>query len=1117
MSAWGTNSVTCNCLIDTGACYTVIEKGLWEQLNTDVLPLPMPKLQGAGGEALKVCGVTRIYFLSLLKEFPCVIVEGLKHDLIIGLDILKPGQAKIDLKARRLTLFDTTYNLRLTRLPIGQVTTLTEEYANYFPGLFATEQNPVGYCDLLPMRVHTEGPPVKQKAYRVPLSKRIIIEGEIHKMLEAGVIKPSTSEYASPVVLVRKGDGTYRFCISYIELNKTIKDCSYPLPSIRFILDSLAGSVIFSTIDCSSAFWSVIVDSRDTHKLAFTTHLGLYESLRSPYGLKTSPTHFQRLMNLILAPYIGKFAQVYIDDVIIYSKRVQDHPDHVKVVLKAIAFAGLKLKEKKCKFHQKEVLILGFIVSAEGIRPNPERVSAINDMPAPTNLKQVRSFLGSCNYYRSHVPGFANIASPLVALTRKNVPFNFGPEQMEAFNELKRQLMSPRVMAHPTVGREYEIFVDASNKALGGILAQRDDEGRLKVIHYMSKMLSGPQTRYSTIEKEALAVLVALKTFRPYVFGEKILLRSDHKPLAALFKKNIQNSRVLAWQIAIADYDVRVAYIKGKENVTADHLRRIEWDNGGTSVVESGPLINGPFGSQLDVRGEGTPLMDASEMAEAGCSYVATILLINLGTPGFERILDFVKEVPVQCFSVRPRERPGMVCEETMGVVRPSRRPKMVFGGTISVIGLTHAEKEILERRLAVDNIRKRHLAAMQQKEYAVEWKLAQEDNKSSPEWVLIEGLLFRLSRGSKREKFVCRLVLPEQGGFRKKIIQNAHGQLAHMSTLKTYLKIADYYYFENMRRYIEAYLKQCPECSLNKAAPYTTAMGEMQAVDKAFNFVALDLIGPLEKSHHNNTYCLVVVCYLTRFIDAEPIPDKSALSVCAAFGNITCRLGMPATILSDRGREFNNKLLATFCNQSGIKHKFTAPYSPKSNGLVERYNASLKSGITHLVGNNPANWEKVLPRVLLAIRLAEAVHGFSPFYLMFGRDYMLQATPTHTTSGEPLCLWLEQLQEAREYAMKNIVESRRYNRKRLAKSNVPNFKPGDRVLLKAEPQRLTFTSKYDPTPYKIKRLYGSAVIVENQRKKRRVVNKCHLKLAPALGKLAKIKRPRRKVVKRNN
>ena len=379
---------------------------------------------------------------------------------------------------------------------------------------FQCEGEPLGRTDKVKHHIETTDPtPIKQRARRFPIHQRDEGNKIVEEMLSADVIEPSSSPWSSPVVLVKKKDGSTRFCIDYRKLNAvSIKD-SYPLPRIDDSLDALAGAKCFSTLDLASGYWQVGMTEEAKRKSAFVTPGGLFQFKCMPFGLCNAPSTFERLMEQVLAGLQWQICLVYLDDVIVYSRDFTEHVERLEIILKRISEAGLKLKPKKCHFFCERVIYLGHKVSAEGIATDPEKVRAVQDWGVPKNLTDVRSFLGLCSYYRRFIPQFSTIAKPLTRLTEKDHGFRWGDEQEEAWATLKHKLLSAPVLAYPDPQKEFILDTDASAFGIGAVLSQVQD-GQERVIAYGSRCLTKEERRYCVTRKELLAVVYFLKHFR---------------------------------------------------------------------------------------------------------------------------------------------------------------------------------------------------------------------------------------------------------------------------------------------------------------------------------------------------------------------------------------------------------------------------------------------------------------------------------------------------------------------------------------------------------------------------------------------------------------------------
>jgi hypothetical protein len=448
------------------------------------------------------------------------------------------------------------------------------------PDLFASSDLDLSQTDTVKMKVDTgDSAPIKLKPYRTPLNKRKVIDKAIDDMLEAKVIERSQSPWSFPVVVVDKSDGTKRFCVDFRQLNKVTKSMSYPLPLIDDILAQLGEAKYFTCLDLKSGYWQVKMEEKDKEKTAFATpHRGLFQFLVMPFGLANAPSVFMMLMNVVLQGLEG-FACAYLDDVIIFSKTAEEHARHIQQVFERLRMHNLKLKLKKCKFFQEETEYLGFVISKDGVKPNPNKVEAIRRMAAPSNVREVRSFVGMCSYYRRFIPNFSEIAEPIVALTRKYARFVWTETCQKAFDFIKKSLSVVPLLAFPDPNQPYILYTDASDSCIGACLAQEvpctNGNKEEKPIYFLSHKLSDTQCRWSTIEKEAFAIHYALQKLDFYLHNAKFTIRTDHRPLRYLLESPMQNRKIQMWALSLSGYDCQIEYIPGPQNVLADLLSRL--------------------------------------------------------------------------------------------------------------------------------------------------------------------------------------------------------------------------------------------------------------------------------------------------------------------------------------------------------------------------------------------------------------------------------------------------------------------------------------------------------------------------------------------------------------
>ena len=441
--------------------------------------------------------------------------------------------------------------------------------------VFALDSSELGTTSLAEHVIKTgDHPPTRQPVRRMPFALRDKVNSLVEEMLSQGVIVPSASPWASPVVLVRKKDGGIRFCVDYRKLNSVTKLDEFPLPRIDDTLDLLAGARYFTTLDLASGYWQVPMELSSQEKTAFSTHSGLYEFKKMPFGLVNAPATFQRLMEVALTGLARGGCHVYLDDVLVFGKSLEEHNRNLNQVLERIRAAGLRLKPKKCRIAQLTVEYLGHVVSAQGVQTDPKKLQAMAQYPTPTDVKSLRSFLGLTSYYRRFVPAFSRVASPLYALTKKDVSFIWGPECQQAFERLKELLRTPPVLRFPDFTCPFILETDASGTGLGAVLAQEQPDGAVHPIAYASRSLQKHEQNYGITELEALGVVWAVKNFRAYLYAHKCTVFTDHEALKSLLNTPQPSGKLARWGMALQELDLTIVHRAGKHNANADALSR---------------------------------------------------------------------------------------------------------------------------------------------------------------------------------------------------------------------------------------------------------------------------------------------------------------------------------------------------------------------------------------------------------------------------------------------------------------------------------------------------------------------------------------------------------------
>ncbi|KAL4127018.1 hypothetical protein QTP88_011216 [Uroleucon formosanum] len=407
-------------------------------------------------------------------------------------------------------------------------------------------------------------PPIYQRQYRLPHRQRDEITRQIKQMKSDGIIEPSNSPWNSPILLVPKkmdvsGKPKFRLVVDFRKLNNITVGDKMPLPQIQDVLDRLGRSKYFSVLGLAQGFHQISLDKESRVKTAFSSDIGHWQYTKLPMGLKNSPPTFQRLMNNVLCNLIGFKCLVYLDDIIVFSTDLSEHDKRIREVFSRLRTHNLKLQPIKCEFLRKEVIYLGHKLTEKGVQPDERKIKSVKTFPIPTTVKEIKSFLGLTGYYRNFVPDYGKIAKPITNLLRKGIEFIWTSECQEAFEKLKIILCNEPLLQYPDFEKPFIITCDASNYAVGCVLSQGVIPADLPIA-YASRTLNKAEINYSTTEKELVAIMFGVKQFRPYVYGQKFTIITDHKPLTWLFSVKDPGSRLLRWRIKLDEFDYEIQY-----------------------------------------------------------------------------------------------------------------------------------------------------------------------------------------------------------------------------------------------------------------------------------------------------------------------------------------------------------------------------------------------------------------------------------------------------------------------------------------------------------------------------------------------------------------------------
>ena len=455
----------------------------------------------------------------------------------------------------------------------SQLTNLLQSYSDIFtdkPSVTNAAVHHIETGDAKPVRLHP---------YRVPQAIRSQFDREIEEMLAQGIIEPSDSEWAAPVVIVPKkqnGEQTgIRICIDYRKLNSVTKFDAFPLPRMEDLIEDVCEAKYISKLDLTKGYWQIPLDEESKDKSSFITPSALYRFRVMSFGLMTAPATFQRMMQKVLAGL--NFAKAYLDDVLIISKTFDEHVSNLSQVFERLRLAELRAKPSKCCIGHAEVEYLGHFIGSGKLRPLRSKIEIIENCIRPETKKQLRSFLGLLGYYRKFIPNFSEIAAPLTDRTGKKFPnqIKWDMECEYSFQTLKQALITYPVLYLPNYNSEFILQIDASERGVGAVLCQRGDNGEEHPVAFSSKKLLPREQNLATVEKECLALVWAVELFRPYIYGRKFIVETDHNSLVWLDHVKTTNRKLLRWSLILQQYNMEICHKAGKHNLNADALSRL--------------------------------------------------------------------------------------------------------------------------------------------------------------------------------------------------------------------------------------------------------------------------------------------------------------------------------------------------------------------------------------------------------------------------------------------------------------------------------------------------------------------------------------------------------------
>lgn len=790
--------------------------------------------------------------------------------------------------------------------------------------------------------------PIYTKNYRYPHHVKKDIQEQIQEMLDNGIIRPSKSPYSSPIWVVPKkmdasGKRKVRVVIDYRKLNELTIDDRYPMPQIEEILDSLGKSEYFSTIDLKSGFHQIPMDPAHIEKTAFSTDKGHFEFTRMPFGLKNAPATFQRAMNNILDEFIGTKCYVYLDDIIVVGYNLKNHLENLNCILKRLSEFNLKIQLDKCEFLKRETEFLGHIISSEGVKPNPEKIEKIIQWPIPKNQKEIKQFLGLVGYYRRFIKDFSRITRPMTKYLKKDSVMDIkDPSYVAAFENLKQILATDQVLAYPQFDKPFILTTDASGYALGAVLSQLQ-ENIERPIAFASRTLNDAETRYATNEKEALAIIWAVNKFKPYLYGAKFTLVTDHKPLTFI-KSSDKNSKILRWRLDLESFDYEVKYKEGKSNVVADALSRIPIE---TNINETINNASSPILDQEDddnqMENNSPDSLDSQTVhsAEESADYYIHFTERPINYYRNQLILKFFHSSEIINETLFGKFKRTIVCEPNFTDDKITEIIKTFHNGKQTAIMAPESLYKSLQ------DVYKKHF-----------------DQKGH--FVITQNIVEDVHLEDRQNEIIVKEHLR-----------------AHRGVTEVEAQLKRTYFFPRMQAKIKSYINTCNICNKHKyeRKPYNIKISPRAVTEKPLERVHMDIF-IIDKCNF-----LSLIDSFTKHLQMISIKTKNLIHVQKALGKYISTFGVPKTIITDHETTFLSIQLRSFLDKLGTQLMYAA--SSESNGQIERTHST----IIEIFNTNKHKFKGMGTKSKIKLSVAlynDTVHSatkFTPNEIMFNQN----------------------------------------------------------------------------------------------------------------------------------
>ncbi|KAG7552744.1 Retrotransposon gag domain [Arabidopsis thaliana x Arabidopsis arenosa] len=810
--------------------------------------------------------------------------------------------------------------------------------------------------------------PVKQKRRKLGVERAKAVNDEVDKLLKIGSIREvQYPEWVANTVVVKKKNGKDRVCIDFTDLNKACPKYSFPLPHIDRLVESTAGNELLTFMDAFSGYNQIMMDPEDQEKTSFITDRGTYCYKVMPFGLKNAGATYQRLVNKMFHEHLGKTMEVYIDDMLVKSLKKEDHIKHLEECFEILNRYQMKLNPAKCTFGVPSGEFLGYIVTKRGIEANPNQINAFLNMPSPKNFKEVQRLTGRIAALNRFISRSTDKSLPFYQILKGNKGFLWDEKCEEAFGQLKAYLTTPPVLSKPEVDEKLYLYVSVSKHAVSGVLV-REDRGEQKPIYYISKSMTDPETRYTMMEKLALAIVTSARKLRPYFQSHPIKVLTN-QPLRTILHSPNQSGRLAKWAVELSEYDIEYkGRVSMKAQVLADFLTELpvlgtpeQPENQTCKLYVDGS--SSKQGSGIGIKLESP----TSEILEQSFR-----LLFNASN----NEADILPENVIETEPLVEDDHPEPDLEPNE---HPEPEPR-IFNEIDQIPAKDWGAdwREPIKRYIMTGELPKN------------KWQ-ARKMRIVSAKFCLSKDILYK--RGVSDPYLLC-IFGPEV----EIVVREVHEGLcgSHASGRAMAIKIKRMgYYWPTMITDCVKFAQRCKRCQLH--APMIHQPSELfSSISAPYPFMrwSMDIIGPLHRSTRGAQFLLVLTDYFSKWIEAEAYASiKDSAVNTFIWKNIICRHGVPYEIVTDNGPQFISHEFEAFCSEWGIKVSYSTPRYPQGNGQAEAANKTILSNLKKRLSHLKGGWYDELQPVLWAYRTTpRRPTGETPFSLVYGMEAVVPA-----------------------------------------------------------------------------------------------------------------------------